>query len=128
MLRLLRNKKAQNTAEYAIMIVVVIAVFSGMQLYLRRALQARYKGGIDNVPGQVSTETPTGLFGTQTQYDPYYQAKGSSAFSTTTTEGIEKATIAQTGGVRNLTNATTTRTGNQVITSADTADTTNTTP
>ena len=35
------NKKGQNTAEYAILIALVIAAAVGMQTYVKRGLQAR---------------------------------------------------------------------------------------
>jgi hypothetical protein len=43
MLRRLRNRKAQNTAEYAILIALVIAAAIGMQTYVKRGVQARVK-------------------------------------------------------------------------------------
>lgn len=124
MLRLLRNKKAQNTAEYALLIAIVIGVFSVMQVYLKRGMQSRLKEGMDNIPGTVAGQETgsslTGLFGTNEQYEPYYYREGAYNISTTSSEGIETGNIANTtaglSGVRNLTNATTSRTGTQEIT------------
>jgi len=116
MLQLLRNKKAQNTVEYAIMIAVVIGVFSAMQLYMRRGLSARVKGGMDMLPGKVlgqaSTDgVPSDILGTDTEYEPYQ----TSNMLTTSSEGTERGTITQSGGVRELTNASTSRQGEQTI-------------
>lgn len=127
MLRLFKNKRAQNTVEYAIMIAIVIGVFSAMQLYIRRGLQARLKGGADNIPGMVIGQT-TGvdanvLGGADfTQYEPYYHQEGSSFTQSITSEGTESGTIKDTGGQRNLVGATSSRTGNQVIAGSDSAD------
>lgn len=120
MLRLLKNKKAQNTMEYALLIAIVIGVFSAMQIYLRRGLQARIRQGADNIPGLVSTQAgSTGLFNaSETQYEPYYIREGAYNMTTLSAEGLEKGTITQVGGVRELTNATTSRTGAQAITGA----------
>ncbi len=37
------NKKGQNTAEYAILIALVIAAAVGMQTYVKRGVQARMR-------------------------------------------------------------------------------------
>lgn len=108
MLALLRNKRGQNIAEYAIMLALVIGVFSAMQLYVRRGLQARVKAGVDNIPGAVTTSN---IFGTATQYEPLSAAN----MTTLSSEGTEKGTISEAGGLRTLENATTSRTGYQTI-------------
>jgi len=131
MLRLFKNKRAQNTAEYAIMIVIVIGVFSAMQLYIRRGLQARIKGGTDNIPGaiigqyggNVGVNILGNVGGNQyTQYEPYYYQKGYSNMMSITSEGTEYGTIKDTGGLRNLVNASSGRTGQQQIVGSTGAD------
>lgn len=121
MLRLLKNRKAQNTMEYALLIAVVIGVFSAMQLYMRRGMQARLKSGSDNITNAVLATSNVGntLFGNETQYEPYYMANGSSNFTTTSGEGTDSGTYSETGGTTNLTNATMQRVGEQVITGVD---------
>lgn len=126
MLRLLRNRTAQNTMEYALVLGIVVAVFSAMQLYFKRGMQARVKEGIDNVSEKVLSVSGVDtadqakvntLFGTAgDQYEPYYLSQGSSNMTTTSSEGTEKGTISETGGVRDLSGATTSRTGTQTIT------------
>lgn len=116
MIGIFRNRKAQNTAEYAIMIAIVIGVFSAMQIYIRRGLQARIKSGVDVIPGQVATEG--NVFGTATQYEPYYIREGASSMTSVTQEGTERGAVAEAGGIRELTNATSRRTGYQTITGA----------
>jgi len=117
MLRLLRNKKAQNTAEYAILIALIIGVFSAMQIYIRRGMSARLKAGTDNIPQMVIGQTDGGvspdLFGNATQYDPYYIKEGKYNMETTSKEGTEKGIVTEYGGQRDLDGATTKRTGTQ---------------
>ena len=63
--KLMKNKKAQNTAEYAILISLVVAGIIAMQTYAQRALQARVRDA------GIYLQTEAG-FGTTTQYEPYY--------------------------------------------------------
>ncbi|MCA9398116.1 MAG: hypothetical protein KC618_00075 [Candidatus Omnitrophica bacterium] len=64
--RLIKNRKAQNTAEYAILISLVVAGIVAMQTYAQRALQAR----VHDASGYMTTQTAD--LGTLTQYEPYY--------------------------------------------------------
>jgi len=127
MLRLLKNRKAQNTMEYALLIAVVIGVFSAMQLYMRRGMQARLKAGSDNMSMVVlkgtEAEGKAGeVFGTETQYEPYYITKGSATYTTASSEGTERGVSTEAGGKKEVTDVTATRTGTQVITGASTKD------
>lgn len=63
---LLKNKKAQNTAEYALLIALVVAGVIAMQTYAQRALQARVRDASLFMAGQ------TNAIGTSNQYEPYY--------------------------------------------------------
>ena len=63
---LLKNKKAQNTAEYALLIALVVAGVIAMQTYAQRALQARVRDAGVYMAQQTST------LGTTNQYEPYY--------------------------------------------------------
>jgi len=63
---LLKNKKAQNTAEYALLIALVVAGVIAMQTYAQRALQARVRDA-----GQYLTSSTSSL-GRTNQYEPYY--------------------------------------------------------
>ena len=62
----LKNRKAQNTAEYALLIALVVAGVIAMQTYAQRALQAR----IHDVSTYMANTT-SGI-GNDTQYEPYY--------------------------------------------------------
>ncbi len=41
------SKKAQSTAEYAILIAIVVGALVGMQIYVRRGLQGRIADVVD---------------------------------------------------------------------------------
>ena len=64
--KLLKNKKAQNTAEYAILISLVVAGIIAMQTYAQRALQGKVRDA-----AQYMTTRTTEL-GNTVQYEPYY--------------------------------------------------------
>ena len=58
-------KRAQSLVEYAILISIVIAALVGMQVYVKRGLQAKYKGAVDSTGDAVGIK----------QYEPYYADK-----------------------------------------------------
>ena len=62
----LKNRKAQNTAEYALLIALVVAGVIAMQTYAQRALQARIHDASVYMAGNGDT------LGNSTQYEPYY--------------------------------------------------------
>ena len=51
--KLAKNKKAQNTAEYAILISLVVAGIIAMQTYAQRALRSQYTVNRQEDEGQV---------------------------------------------------------------------------
>jgi hypothetical protein len=72
---MLRKLRAQTTAEYAVLIAVVIGAAVAMQVYMKRGLQARQKAGMDAFTGITDTftvDTKTANFSTLSQYEPYY--------------------------------------------------------
>ena len=68
--KLLKNKKAQNTAEYAILISLVVAGIIAMQTYAQRALQAKVRDAASYMKNEIVAADPD--FGSTTQYEPYY--------------------------------------------------------
>lgn len=66
----LKNRKAQNTAEYALLIALVVAGVIAMQTYAQRAMQARIHDASVYMANATSCST-LGL-GNDTQYEPYY--------------------------------------------------------
>lgn len=67
MLKMFKNKKAQNTAEYAILIALVVGGVIAMQTYAQRALQGRLRDA------SVGMRDNTSVIGNTLQYEPYYQ-------------------------------------------------------
>lgn len=110
------NARGQSTAEYAILIAVVIAAVVGMQLYVKRGMQGKFRDVSDAytaVSGDIGGDAgPVGIvLGTTQQYEPYYTAAGALTTISTNTEGSQMAVGGRTTktGISN----TTTRTGTQ---------------
>jgi hypothetical protein len=88
MMRLFKSQKAQNTAEYAILIALVIAAAMAIQTYVKRGLQARVRDAV------IGYSDQTAIVGrTTTQYEPYYLQAD---FTTGTSSS--QLTSEQTGG------------------------------
>lgn len=66
--KLLTNKKAQQTAEYALLISLVVAAVIAMQTYAQRAIQARIRDASQYMATQTSE------LGTTNQYEAYYHS------------------------------------------------------
>lgn len=64
----LKNKKAQNTAEYALLIALVVAGIIAMQTFAQRALQARVR----DASVFLTNSSNVNAIGTTNQYEPYY--------------------------------------------------------
>jgi hypothetical protein len=119
------SRKGQSTAEYAILFAIVIAVISGMQLYFRRGLNEKIKVASDRTTNlvlneQADIDQKTGLadiYGTDTQYEPYYSHFGDYNWQTTTKAGDERIVheydAGSIGGGTTLTGEATKREGEQ---------------
>lgn len=97
--RLLKNKKAQQTAEYALLISLVIAAVVAMQTYAQRTLQSRIKGAGNYLTQQTSQ------LGTSEQYEPYYLDQAYDVTKDDTTVERHNADTISTGQVSNTTRA-----------------------
>lgn len=64
--KLIRNKRAQQTAEYALLISLVVAAVIAMQTYAQRSLQAKIRDASRFMTRQSS------VMGDTNQYEPYY--------------------------------------------------------
>lgn len=62
--------KAQSLAEYAVLVALIVAALAGIQVYLKRGLQARYKTLVDGAAIVINSTTGERT-GTR-QYEPYY--------------------------------------------------------
>ena len=96
----------QSTAEYAILIAIVVAAMVGMQTYVKRGLQAKYKDASDTLTQPVGQGTGLDL-PQLSQYEPYYAR---SNFQVNQSQNQTETTV-QGGGVqRTGVTDTTTRT------------------
>ena len=85
-----RNRSGQSTAEYAIVLGLVIAAALAMQVYVRRGIQGKMKDATDyNDPAATMLKT--------TQYEPNYQT---TTAMVSTRVGEEEAETYKGGGVR----------------------------
>ena len=78
MLKYFRNRKGQNTAEYAILIALVVGGVIAMQTYAQRALQGRLRDA------SVRYRDQTSDLGNTLQYEPYYTNTQSNMDKTST--------------------------------------------
>lgn len=98
---MLRKIRGQSTAEYAVVLSLVIAAVIGMQIYVKRSLSARVKAGADafataGAGQQFSLTDSDGKIMTADykelkQYEPYYNESGYDTYS----ENVEQE---HTGG------------------------------
>ena len=109
MLKLMR--KGQSTAEYAIVIGLVIAAAVAMQVYVKRGIQAKVKGASDYADTDATGKFGQG--GAVVQYEPYYQQSNMTA---THVASAEDATVVGGAVNRNIANDTSTRTGTSNVT------------
>jgi len=105
------NKKGQNTAEYAILIALVVAAAVGMQTYVKRGVQARMrdetKGFTSALDSSTDWVTIKAFNATMSsQYEPDKLSKQSTQQIITDTEN---STMAAGGGVSREMNRTTTQ-------------------
>ncbi len=77
----MQARRGQSTGEWAILLGVVVAMLIGMQIYVRRGLNARMKDGSDSVTkfvlNKFGKNNPTAA---ELQVEPYY---ASSSFDVT---------------------------------------------
>jgi Flp pilus assembly pilin Flp len=66
MLRFLKSKRGQNTAEYAILIAIVVGGIVAMQTYLQRAFKGRMRDA------SLTLVSQTNELGNTQQYEEYY--------------------------------------------------------
>jgi hypothetical protein len=70
-----RGSKAQSTAEYVVVLGLIVAAVLAMQTYIKRGLQGRIKDAVD-FADQGNQNAETGVNATvqfsRDQYEPYY--------------------------------------------------------
>lgn len=97
------GKKAQTTAEYAILIALVVGAIVAMQVYVRRGIQGRVRNAVDHT-GTSGTIGNTSFNFSAEQYEPYYLASDTASSSARTQQEV-----LGTGGVVGRTLAEQTR-------------------
>ena len=107
----LKNRKAQNTAEYALLIALVVAGVIAMQTFAQRALQAR----IHDTSNYMAHATRD--IGENQQYEPYYSQ---SNYDVNTVSNEYKRLGNNLVAADSLSNRT--RLGNQTTTYEDSLD------
>ena len=108
-MRIFLKAKGQSTAEYAIVISLVIAALLAMQVYIRRGLNMGIANTVLRTAGIDANHTATG------QYEPYYLH---SDYNTTSGPYKEEEFVGNLGNVTRqmAIPRETTRSGNQTIT------------
>ncbi len=109
----LNSRRGQNTAEYAILIGVIVAAAIAMQIYIRRGMQARIKDAVDFA--RTGDDDSGGyLYSNETQYEPYYMESAKTI--TTTQSGSSSEALQEGGGVnRVISSESVSRTGSSTI-------------
>ncbi len=82
----MRKRTGQSVTEYAILLGVAIAVFAGMQTYVKRGLQARIKGATDTASQAagnftISLGNLSASGSNLRQYEPYYSYSDGETYS-----------------------------------------------
>ena len=96
----LKDRKGQNTAEYALLIALVVAGIIAMQTYAQRSLQARVRGA--NI--YLTNSSTANAIGSTVQYEPYYLKS-----DYTSTRDSDEGKILAKGVVAQFSNSTRTR-------------------
>lgn len=100
---LIKIRKGQNTAEYAIILSIVIGAVIAMQTYVSRSMKGGVKLAVDGLNNGEATQ----------QYEPYYAR---SAYRTTTGDYTETESTVAGGGVsRSTTGRDVSRAGYHVV-------------
>jgi len=82
---LMKLKKAQSTAEYAILISVIVGAALAMQVYIKRSLQAKmHDAGVALTDVSADITGDGVILGTMKQYEPYYAEQRLSDVNRTT--------------------------------------------
>lgn len=89
-----RKIRGQSTAEYAIVIAIVVGALIAMQIYIKRGLQGRYHDAVKYMA------TDSAAIGNTEQYEPYYMRNQDSSV-TTSRSSSGSSTYSSRGGKQN---------------------------
>ncbi|MDP3723320.1 MAG: hypothetical protein Q8R91_07480 [Candidatus Omnitrophota bacterium] len=117
-MKTVNRSTGQSTAEYAIVLGVVLAALVAMQVYVKRGVNARLKDASDSASEVVldRLEIPVAdRAKEQFQYEPYYASSTYTVDQTTGRKEVVGADAEGRGGTfeKQAVLETTTRTGNQ---------------
>jgi hypothetical protein len=94
-------RKAQSTAEYAILIAVVIGAVIAMQTYVKRGLQSRTHDGMvatyETMTGDSNWNTISGVTATKVTAGQYEPTEVTSKSTQETLEDKDTVTMDETG-------------------------------
>lgn len=112
-MRMMGGKRGQSIAEYAIVFSVVAAAVIGMQVFVKRGLQAKSKNAMDAfsaTSGAIQGDGGVvgGNVGTMQQYEPYY---ATSAYTVTQDSDTKDVVGRGSTVTRTITKDETKRTG-----------------
>ncbi len=110
-----KNKKAQSTAEYAIMLGLVIAAVVAMQVYIQRAI----KGKLFDATQFLTTAGANFLRDdgkATSQYEPDYLSSDYTSTRDSRLEISQEVRDTEIGGVGQTGSTNSTRTGQQITT------------
>ena len=102
-------RSGQSTAEYAIVLGVVLAALVGMQIYVRRGVNARLKDGSDSALSAIRANLgiTTASTGDDRQYEPYYASSDFNVIQTTDrVEEVKAGGVVEHKGIREQTDRT----------------------
>ena len=93
---MLRHRKAQSTAEYVIVLGLIVAAVIAMQTYVKRGLQGRIRDTVDYVDKGGDGAQPVDF--KTVQYEPYYLKSSfdSERSSTDTEELLDAGAVSRT--------------------------------
>ncbi len=102
------GKRAQTTAEYAVLIALVVGAVVAMQIYIKRGLQGRMRNVVDDT--SIGGQASTGGILSGEQYEPYYASSTGTTNQTVNDSGSSGAGGSETKN--SATNTTVTRNQN----------------
>ena len=101
------RKRGQSTAEYLIVLALVLAAVTAMQVFGERALKGKMFGAWNKF---ASVGNGSNYLTTQAQYEPYYINENTAISQ----NQLATTNIREGGGVNRIANTFVTRTGSSV--------------
>lgn len=90
-----KQRKAQSTLEYAVIVAVVIGALLAMQTYIKRGVQGRLRSSTDNIGDQYSAGSTTAKYTTTEETSINQETVGYTAVGA----GVTKSEVTTAGMV-----------------------------